>query len=127
MPKISIIVPIYNVEKYLDKCVNSILSQTFSDFELILVDDGSPDNCGRMCDDWAQRDSRIVVYHKQNGGISDTRNYGIDRAKGEYLTFIDPDDYIESTYLEYLYIQAMNNAADKGCLVIGGNDVAIQR
>lgn len=100
---ISVIVPVYKVEKYLDKCVKSILNQTFRDFELLLVDDGSPDQCGAMCDAYAAKDSRIKVLHKKNGGLSDARNYGMQFAKGEYFTFIDSDDFIEPSYLEVLY------------------------
>lgn len=93
--KLSIIVPVYKVEKYLDKCVQSILEQTFSDFELILVDDGSPDSCGEKCELWAKTDSRIKVLHKKNGGLSDARNAGIDIAQGDYIGFVDSDDYIK--------------------------------
>ncbi len=93
--KFSIIVPIYNVEKYLDDCVKSILNQKFTDFELILVDDGSPDNCGAMCDDYAKTDERVKVIHKPNGGLADARNAGLDEAKGEYIIFIDSDDGME--------------------------------
>ena len=91
--KFSIVVPIYKTEKYLKQCVDSILSQSFTDFELILVDDGSPDNSGKMCDDYAQKDCRVRVIHKQNGGLSDARNAGIKEAKGDYLCFLDSDDF----------------------------------
>lgn len=94
MPTLSIIVPVYKVEPYLHRCVDSILAQTFTDFELILVDDGSPDNCGAICDEYAAKDSRILVIHKENGGLSDARNAGLDIAKGEYIGFVDSDDYI---------------------------------
>ena len=97
---ISIIVPIYKVEKYLDKCVQSIVSQTYTNLEIILVDDGSPDRCGQMCDTWAERDSRIRVIHKVNGGLSDARNAGIDASHGDYLMFIDSDDYISPVMAE---------------------------
>lgn len=100
--KLSIIVPVYKVEKYLDKCVQSILNQTFKDFELILVDDGSPDSCGEMCEAWATKDSRINVIHKNNGGLSDARNAGIDIARGEYIGFVDSDDYIKQDMYEVL-------------------------
>lgn len=107
MSRISVIVPVYKVEKYLDRCVESILVQTFTDFELILVDDGSPDNCGKMCDEYAKKDSRIRVIHKQNGGLSDARNEGIDwvfkNSDSEWITFIDSDDWISPNYLEVLY------------------------
>ena len=102
MPQISVIVPVYKVEAYLDRCVESILGQTFRDFELILVDDGSPDHCGAMCDEWAKKDSRIRVLHKANGGLSDARNVGVDHAKGEWITFIDSDDYVHHEMLQGL-------------------------
>lgn len=111
-PKISIIVPIYNVEKYLPKCIDSILSQTFSDFELILVDDGSPDNCEEICDNYANIDSRIRVVHKENGGLSAARNTGIEMAKGQYLGFIDSDDYIDEKMYEVLYTNAISFSSD---------------
>ena len=95
-PLISIIVPIYNAEQYLEKCVDSIINQTYTNLEIILVDDGSPDNCGAICDEYAKKDSRIKVIHKPNGGLSSARNAGLDLAKGDYLTFIDSDDYVES-------------------------------
>lgn len=100
---ISIVVPIYNVEKYLNKCINSIISQTYRDIEIILVDDGSPDNCPLICDNWKEKDSRIKVIHKKNGGLSDARNAGIENAQGNYICFIDSDDYIDNTYIEELY------------------------
>lgn len=111
-PMISIIVPVYKVEKYLSKCVESILAQTFADFELILVDDGSPDSCGSICDEYALKDSRIKVIHKKNGGLSDARNAGIVVAKGEYLAFIDSDDYIAPDMYETLYNLAQTHCAD---------------
>ena len=92
--KISIIVPVYNVEKYLSRCVDSILRQTYTHFECILIDDGSPDRCGRICDEYAERDKRIVVIHQKNKGVSAARNAGLDVAKGEYVGFVDSDDYI---------------------------------
>lgn len=103
MSKITIIVPVYDVEKYINRCVDSILNQTFTDFECILVDDGSPDNCGKICDEYAKKDKRIKVIHKPNGGLSDARNAGIDIAMGEYLSFIDSDDWIHPQMLEILY------------------------
>ncbi len=102
MAKYSIIVPIYKVELYLKECVDSILKQDFKDYELILVDDGSPDNCPKICDEYAKKDSRIKVVHKKNGGLSDARNAGIKVAKGKYILFIDPDDYAEKNYLEVI-------------------------
>lgn len=100
---ISIIVPIYNVEKYLKKCIDSILNQTYSNIEVILVDDGSPDNSGLICDNYAKKDKRIRVIHKKNGGLSDARNEGIKIAKGKYIGFVDSDDYIKKDMYEYLY------------------------
>ena len=91
--KVSFILPIYNVEKYLSECVESILVQTYRDFEILLVDDGSPDNCPALCDEWAKRDSRIKALHKPNGGLSDARNYGLDYAQGDYVVFVDSDDF----------------------------------
>ena len=96
MPKLSIIVPVYKVEKYIQKCVDSILNQTYTDFELILVDDGSPDNCGKICDEYAQKDERVRVIHKENKGVSSARNLGINEAKGEIIGFVDSDDFIEA-------------------------------
>jgi glycosyltransferase involved in cell wall biosynthesis len=112
-PTLSIIVPIYNVEDYLEQCVNSILNQPYTDFELILVDDGSPDNCGAICDAYALKDQRIKVIHKKNGGLSSARNAGIDIAKGEYFSFIDSDDFISKDYyqmnMEYLMTHPQTN------------------
>lgn len=92
MPKVSVIVPIYNTEKYLARCIDSILAQTFTDFELILVDDGSKDNSGKICDEYAQKDSRIVVVHKENGGTNKARETGVNKSTGEWITFVDSDD-----------------------------------
>ena len=103
MPTISVIVPVYKVEKNIHRCVDSILGQTYADFELILVDDGSPDNCGAICDEYAAKDSRVVVIHQKNGGLSSARNAGIDIATGAYISFVDSDDYIYPNYLERLY------------------------
>lgn len=100
---ISVIVPIYNVEKYIKKCVDSIIKQTYKNIEIILVDDGSPDECGKICDEYSIKDSRIIVVHKANGGLSDARNVGIDKANGKYICFIDSDDYIDDNYIELLY------------------------
>lgn len=92
---ISIIVPIYKVEKYLDKCIDSLVNQTYKNLEIILVDDGSPDNCPKICDDWAKKDNRIKVIHKQNGGLSEARNFGIEISTGDYIMFVDSDDYLD--------------------------------
>lgn len=116
MPVISVIVPVYKVEKYLDRCVKSILAQTFEDFELILVDDGSPDNCGAMCDAWAAKDDRITVIHQQNGGLSAARNAGIDwvfaNSASQWLTFIDSDDWVHPEMLERLLAAAIENRVE---------------
>lgn len=99
---ISIIVPVYNTEKYLSACLDSILTQSFTDFELLLVDDGSTDKSGEICDEYAQKDSRIRVFHKENGGVSSARNLGIEEAVGDYLHFVDADDIVLSGAYEYL-------------------------
>ena len=111
-PLISVIVPVYNVEKYLPKCIDSIINQTYKNLEIILVDDGSPDGCGKICDDYAKLDDRIKVIHKKNGGRSEARNVGIDIAKGEYIGFVDSDDYIESNFYELLLKAVLDNNAD---------------
>lgn len=111
-PQISIIIPIYNVERYLRQCIDSILAQTFTDFELLLIDDGSPDGCPAICDEYAGKDARIRVFHKQNGGVTSARNKGLDNAKGNWIIYIDGDDWIEPTYVEELYNAAINNEAD---------------
>lgn len=99
---VSVIVPVYKVENVLHYCIDSILNQTYKDFELILVDDGSPDNSGKICDEYAKKDNRIKVIHKENGGVSSARNHGIDIAKGKYICFVDSDDYVNKNYLEIL-------------------------
>src|ERR1035437_5330472 len=111
-PPISIIVPIYNIERYLSKCIDSILVQTFINFELILVNDGSTDNCGKIINEYAQKDSRIVVIHKKNGGVSSARNAGLDLAQGEYIGWVDADDYIATDMYETLYHLAIDYNAD---------------
>ena len=116
MPQISVIVPVYKVEQYLHECVDSILGQTYRDFELILVNDGSPDNCGAICDEYAEKDDRVRVIHQENRGLSGARNTGIDAARGEYITFVDSDDLVDRRYLEVL----MSGAAD-------GADVTVCR
>lgn len=103
----SIVIPVYNVEKYLSQCVDSILAQTFKDFELILVDDGAKDNSGKLCDEYAQKDERVKAIHRENGGAADSRNVGVAQASGEYLIFIDSDDYLDrDTFLEEIYERA---------------------
>lgn len=111
-PEISIIVPIYNVENYIHKCVDSILTQSFRDFELILVDDGSPDSCPAICDHYATLDSRIKVIHKPNGGLSDARNWGLNAAEGRYVGFVDSDDWIAGDMFESLYRAIVRHEAD---------------
>ena len=112
MAEVSIIVPVYQVEKYIRQCVDSILAQTFTDFELILVDDGSKDGSGQICDEYAAMDRRVKVIHKENGGLSDARNRGMDQAAGNYFMFIDSDDYIDPTMLECLYKNILIEDAD---------------
>lgn len=114
---ISVIVPVYKAEKYLRRCIDSILAQTYTDFELLLIDDGSPDRSGEICDEYAKQDSRVRVFHKPNGGVSSARNLGLDNAKGDWITFVDADDYIHSDFLtEY----AKYNDVD---LVVGSFEV----
>ena len=110
-PLVSIIVPIYNVEKYIDKCIASILAQSYDEIELILVDDGSPDKAGEICDKHAASDVRVVVIHKENGGVSSARNAGLDIAKGDYIMFIDGDDWVDEDHVEYLLSLSRDNDA----------------
>lgn len=112
MPKLSIIIPIYNVEKFIDKCVQSAMNQTLQDIEIILVDDESPDSCPQMCDEYAKQDSRIKVVHKKNGGLGFARNSGLEVATGEYVTFLDSDDIVDLCTYEELYKIANKNNAD---------------
>ena len=117
-PLISIIVPIYKVEPYLRRCLDSIINQTYKNLEIILVDDGSPDNCPQICDEYATKDKRIIVIHKENGGLSDARNVGLDICKGEYISFVDSDDWIDKKYIEVLLDLAKKENAD---IAIGEN------
>ena len=110
--KISVVVPVYNVEEYLDQCVESLVGQTYKNLEVILVDDGSPDNCPAMCDEWAERDNRIKVIHKENGGVSSARNAALDIASGDYIGFVDSDDWIEPDMYEILIKNAKKYDAD---------------
>ena len=110
---VSIIVPVYNVEKYLPKCVGSLINQTYKNVEIILVDDGSTDQSGNICDTYLEKDNRIVVLHKKNGGLSDARNFGIEHAKGDYYSFVDSDDYLKEKTIENLVDAAENN----GCQI----------
>ena len=112
---ISVIVPVYKAEKYLEECVYSILNQSYTNFELILVDDGSPDGCPALCDRFARQDSRVRVIHRKNGGVSASRNTGLAAAGGAYVAFIDDDDYIAPDYLEKLLAAAEESGADALC------------
>ena len=120
MKKISVIIPIYNVEKYLKRCIESVMNQTYSNLEIILVDDGSPDNCGKICDEYQEKDSRIKVIHKKNGGLSDARNAGIKIATGEIISYIDSDDYIDKDMYEYMLSEMIREDAD---IVICGTKI----
>lgn len=112
MPKVSIIIPIYNVEKYIDKCIESVINQTLDDIEIILIDDESPDNCPQMCDNYAAKDSRIKVIHKKNEGLGFARNSGLNIATGEYVTFLDSDDFVDLYTYEHLYNIAIKEEVD---------------
>ena len=114
---ISVIVPVYKVEEYLSRCIDSILKQTYKNLEIILVDDGSPDNCGKICDEYALKDERIKVIHKQNGGLSSARNSGLDAATGEYVTFVDSDDWIDVAYVQTLKDVLENTASDMSACI----------
>ena len=109
MPLISVIVPVYNCEKYIEACVNSVLNQTFADFEIILVDDGSPDDSGKLCDQLAEKNNKIVVLHQKNQGQAAARNNGVKIARGEWLNFLDSDDLIHPQMLERLYNAVIEN------------------
>lgn len=111
-PLVSIVVPIYGVERFLDQCVESIVNQTYANLEILLVDDGSRDRCGEMCDKWALKDGRIIALHKVNGGLSDARNYGIDRAKGEYIYCVDSDDWIAENLVEQCVQKSQQTGAE---------------
>ena len=102
-PKISIIIPVYNVEKYLERCIKSVLNQDYKNLEIYLVDDGSTDNSGYLCDYYAEMDNRIKVIHKINGGLSSARNAALEKVSGKYVTFIDSDDYVSKNYISILY------------------------
>lgn len=109
---ISIVVPVYNVEKYLKKSIESILNQTYQNIEILLVDDGSTDSSGKICESFSKVDPRIRVFHKENGGLSDARNFGIEQMKGQYVAFIDSDDYISKDYVWKLYSSIKNNDSE---------------
>ncbi|MBO4675217.1 MAG: glycosyltransferase family 2 protein, partial [Elusimicrobiaceae bacterium] len=110
-PLISVIISVYNTEKYLCKCVDSVLTQTYQNLEVILVDDGSTDSCGRICDEYVSKDSRVQVIHQQNAGLSAVRNAGIKAAKGEYFSFIDSDDWVDARFIETLWNLAEEHRA----------------
>lgn len=129
-PLISVVIPVYNVEKYLAKCVDSVINQTYSNLQIILVDDGSPDSCGSICDSYKEKDPRIVVIHKANGGLSDARNHGIRVARGEFISFVDSDDYLSPIFIESLhYANKKNNtrisAVPGGTDFYGEDDVSL--
>lgn len=111
-PLVSIIVPIYKVEPYLRHCLDSLVNQTYTNLKIILIDDGSPDNCPQICDEYAAKDNRIVVIHKENGGLSDARNAGLEICKGEYISFVDSDDWVDDIYIETLCSQIRDNQYD---------------
>lgn len=111
-PLITVIVPVYNVEKYINRCIESIINQTYKNLEILFVDDGTPDNSAKICQDYADKDSRITVLHKKNGGLSDARNFALDVMKGEFVTFIDSDDYVSIYYIENLYNSLSKDNAD---------------
>ena len=111
-PKVSVIVPVYKAENYIRRCLDSLLAQTMPDFELLLIDDGSPDNSGAICDEYSRRDARIRVFHKKNGGVASARQMGIENAIGEYSIHCDPDDWVEPNMLEELYAKAKETDAD---------------
>ena len=114
-PSISIIIPVYNVESYLERCVDSVLAQTFEDFEVILVNDGSTDNSPEICDEYLTVDNRIKIIHKDNGGLSSARNSGLDIAKGRYIMFVDSDDWIERNMCQLLYDRIVNTECEMIC------------
>ena len=118
--KVSVIIPVYNAEQYLRKCLDSVLAQTYQDFEIICIDDGSTDNSGAICDEYAKKDSRIRVLHKENGGVSSARNAGLNIAEGGYITFIDSDDYVDTDYIQTLY----ENLEDADAVASGSREVA---
>lgn len=110
--KVSIIVPVYNVEKYIEKCLKSLISQSYKNIEIILIDDGSKDNSGKICDTYKRKDSRIKVIHKENAGVSEARNIGIQKATGRYLCFVDADDFVMNDYIEYMHQLIVKESSD---------------
>lgn len=120
-PLVSVIVPVYKVEAYLPQCVDSLLAQTYGNIEIVLVDDGSPDRCGEICDAYAARDSRVLALHKENGGLSDARNYGLRHARGDLISFVDSDDWVSPIFIEALHFAMMKNGV-RIAAVSGGHD-----
>lgn len=130
MPKVSIIVPVYKAEAYLHRCVDSILAQTFTDFELLLIDDGSPDKSGEICDEYAQKDKRIRVFHKNNGGVSSARNFGLNNACGDWTTFVDSDDFLDISSLKIMYELTNRYDSDLYCFkyrISNGFDIVLSK
>ena len=125
-PTISVIIPVYNVEQYLDRCVASVVKQTYKNLEIILVDDGSPDNCPAICDKWATKDNRIIVIHKENEGVSLARNSALDIAKGDYVCFVDSDDYVEKDFVSDLLDGITKNDADISICGLFNQDKSIK-
>lgn len=119
---ISVIVPVYKAEKYLHRCIDSILAQTYTDFELLLIDDGSPDNCGAICDEYAEKDARVRVFHKINGGVSSARNLGLDKVKGEWVTFVDSDDYVHPNFFKSLDEKCNVDLVVESFQIVGSNE-----
>jgi glycosyltransferase involved in cell wall biosynthesis len=117
-PKISVIIPVYNTEKYLQRCIESVLKQTFDNFELLLINDGSIDNSGLVCNKYAEQDTRVRVFHKENGGVSTARNFGIEQARGKYITFVDSDDWVEEKFLSSFFISG-NEYLEKTFVICG--------
>lgn len=112
---ISVVIPIYNMEKYLNKCIESVINQTYRNLEILLIDDGSTDNSPGMCDEWAKKDNRIKVFHKTNGGLSDAKNYGIEHASGKFIGFVDSDDWIDKNMYYNLINGCIKYKKDIGC------------
>lgn len=120
LPNITIIIPVYNVEKYLTDCLNSVLMQSYENFEVLLIDDGSADNSGQLCDEYAIKDKRIKVFHKRNGGLAEARNFGIERAKADYLYFLDSDDCISPDSLDFL----LNKILNHNCEIVSASQIS---
>ncbi len=125
-PQISIIVPVYNTEKYLHRCIDSILAQTFTNFELLLIDDGSKDSSGAICDEYANKDIRIRVFHKPNGGVSSARNMGIENTEGDWITFVDSDDCVDEKWLENYDLDSDADVQIQGMKFVRGNEILKQ-